>query len=417
MKNTKKILYEQLLKIKPAEKEQEELKNKTKDFIKKLEKSIKAKKIRADVFVGGSLAKGTIIKKEKYDIDIFVRFSKEYEDKEISGILDRVLGKAGLKAKKVHGSRDYFQVKRGKIIFEIIPTIKISKPEQARNVTDLSYFHVNYVKKNIKKRKKLAEDIMLAKSFTHSCGCYGAESYIQGFSGYALELLVIHYKGFLNFVKAVSKADKQIIIDPVRFYKNKQEILLEINESKLQSQIIFVDPTFKQRNALAALSAETFSKFQESCKKFLKNPSARFFEKSEINKKNFNFPLQARTNRQKGDIAGSKLKKFYDFLAKRIEGYFIIKNKEFEYDENKNTGEIYFNLKRKDKLIIEGPPVTSVENLTKFKKKHKKAIIKKGKAWSVEKNKLTEKKFLQDFRKKYKKVIKEMGICEIKIMK
>ena len=255
MKNTKKILYEQLLKIKPAEKEQEELKNKTKDFIKKLEKSIKAKKIRADVFVGGSLAKGTIIKKEKYDIDIFVRFSKEYEDKEISGILDRVLGKAGLKAKKVHGSRDYFQVKRGKIIFEIIPTIKISKPEQARNVTDLSYFHVNYVKKNIKKRKKLAEDIMLAKSFTHSCGCYGAESYIQGFSGYALELLVIHYKGFLNFVKAVSKADKQIIIDPVRFYKNKQEILLEINESKLQSQIIFVDPTFKQRNALAALSA------------------------------------------------------------------------------------------------------------------------------------------------------------------
>jgi len=284
---TKKILYEQLLKIKPAEKEQEELKNKTKDFIKKLEKSIKAKKIRADVFVGGSLAKGTIIKKEKYDIDIFVRFSKEYEDKEISGILDRVLGKAGLKAKKVHGSRDYFQVKRGKIIFEIIPTIKINKPEQARNVTDLSYFHVNYVKKNIKKRKKLAEDIMLAKSFTHSCGCYGAESYIQGFSGYALELLVIHYKGFLNFVKAVSKADKQIIIDPVRFYKNKQEILLEINESKLQSQIIFVDPTFKQRNALAALSAETFSKFQESCKKFLKNPSARFFEKLEINKKNF----------------------------------------------------------------------------------------------------------------------------------
>jgi len=74
-------------------------------------------------------------------------------------------------------------------------------------------------------------------------------------------------------------------------------------------------------------------------------------------------------------------------------------------------------LKRKDKLIIEGPPVTSVENLTKFKKKHPKANIKKGKAYSVEKNKLTEKKFLQDFRKKYKKVIKEMGICEIKIMK
>ena len=58
-----------------------------------------------------------------------------------------------------------------------------------------------------------------------------------------------------------------------KFYKNKQELLNSVNESKLQSPIVLVDPTFKERNALAALSQETFLRFKESCAKFLRNPA------------------------------------------------------------------------------------------------------------------------------------------------
>ena len=42
-----------------------------------------------------------------------------------------------------------------------------------------------------------------------------------------------------------------------------QEILLELNEAKLQSAMVFVDPTFKERNTLAALSLETLDKMAE----------------------------------------------------------------------------------------------------------------------------------------------------------
>ena len=51
-----------------------------------------------------------------------------------------------------------------------------------------------------------------------------------------------------------------------------------MNSSKLTSPIILVDPTYKQRNALAALSEETFEKFKQASKKFLKNPSIKYFE-------------------------------------------------------------------------------------------------------------------------------------------
>jgi len=407
----KKILKEQIELIKPEKEISEKINKITKDFCEDLRKKLKRKKIKAEVFVGGSLAKNTLIRKDKYDVDIFVRFDKKYQDKEISRLLEKVLEKA----RRIHGSRDYFQKSEGKIIFEIIPVVKIPKPEQARNITDLSYFHVSYITNKIRKNKKLADEIRLAKTFCYSQNCYGAESYIKGFSGYALELLVCYYGSFLKFVKAV-RDKQQVVIDPAKFYKNKQETMLELNESKLQSPIIFVDPTFKERNALAALSLETFNKFKQICNSFLKNPSEKFFEKqnieNELKKKYKDLIItEVKTSKQKGDIAGSKLKKFYDFFIRKAEKNFDIKVNGFEYIENKNMGKIYVSLKQKNEIIISGPPVTAVEHLVKFKKKHRKCFIKKGKVYAKEKT-LSFSRFLENLKKE--KAIKEMGITKIK---
>lgn len=409
----KEVLLKQAILIKPEEKELEKINRETEKFVKELKNKINKNKIKADVFIGGSLAKDTIIKKDKYDIDIFVRFDKDYKDNELS----LILGKFLKKAKRIHGSRDYFQVRKGKIIFEIIPTVKIAKPEQARNVTDLSYFHVSYIRGKIKKNRKLGDEIRLAKSFCYAQDCYGAESYISGFSGYALELLVSYYGSFIKFIKAMDK--EKIILDPKRFYKNKNEVMLELNEAKLQSPIVFVDPTFKERNALAALSLETFEKFKKSAKEFLAKPSEKFFEKQDLEKqlkkkyKNL-IIIKAKTNRQKGDIAGSKLKKFYEFLIRKLERYFEIKNKDFLYDEIKNTGKIYLVVKEKKKIIINGPPVNAVEHLVRFKKKHKSCFIKKSRAYAYEKS-ISFNKFLSELRKD--KAVKEMGIIKIGLNK
>lgn len=402
-----RILERVLEKIKPGEKERGKMEKRTQEFVDKLEKKIKKSKAKAEVFVGGSSGKGTVVKRKKQDIDIFVRFG---EEKDISKLLEKSL--AGFRKKKIRGSRDYFKVKFKGLSFEVVPVLKINKPEQAKNITDLSYFHVSYIKNKLKKNRRLGGEIMLAKSFAYAQDCYGAESYIRGFSGYALELLLCKYGSFINLVKGIVKLklgeDEKLVVDLEKHYKSKQEVMEEMNEAKLASPIIFVDPTYKERNALAGLSYETFYKFQNACKKFLKNPSIRYFERNAVDAKRYNFVLKAKTSKQEGDIAGSKLWKFYLLISRELEKYFFIGKNEFEYDDKK-TGNYYFKIKKKKQITIEGPPVIAVKNVVKFKRKHKKVYVKGGKVYAREKG-ISIDRFLSNFKKSNKKRMRDMGI-------
>jgi len=159
------VLKEVLFKVKPSKQEIKEIESHAVNFAKLLERQIKKLKINAEVFIGGSVAKKTLIKKKNYDIDIFVRFDKKYEDIEISNLTEKILRGLRLKFSIIHGSRDYFRVGVDKksIFIEVIPVIKIKNPREARNVTDLSYSHVNYVKKQVNKNKKISDEIALAK--------------------------------------------------------------------------------------------------------------------------------------------------------------------------------------------------------------------------------------------------------------
>ncbi|MFH1711436.1 MAG: nucleotidyltransferase domain-containing protein [Nanoarchaeota archaeon] len=401
------ILEKQISKIKLNEGELEIINSETDEIINEIKKSLKKRKIKAEVFLGGSLAKGTLIRKKDYDIDIFVRF---HEDKNISERLSSVIN-----AERVHGSRDYFRIRKKNILFEIIPVLKINKPEEAKNITDLSYFHVGYVLNETKKNKKLADEIMLAKCFCFAQRCYGAESYVKGFSGYALELLVSHYGSFTNFIKEIIKEKIPIVIDPKKFYKDEDDVLNQLNESKLQSPIVFVDPTYKQRNSLAALSNETFEKFKQACSDFLKKPSEKFFEEKKIDEKKFNLVLEASTDRQEGDIAGSKLLKFSRLVSSKLERYFKIKNEDFDY-LGKRAGRLYFKIEKRKDIIYSGPPINKPERLLSFKQAHKKVFIKNHVAFAIEKS-ISFKEFFSKFLKENKKVMKEMGITKLKIIK
>jgi tRNA nucleotidyltransferase (CCA-adding enzyme) len=412
MANIKKILQEQRELIKPSEETLKTIKKVYLEVSKELEGKLKAKKIKAQIFLGGSFAKKTLMKKDKYDIDVFVRFENNKDINKLGGMFGE--------ARKVHGSRDYYELIKENVIIEIVPVLKIKKPENAENVTDLSYFHVNYILKKIRKNKKLADEIRLAKTFCYGQNCYGAESYIQGFSGYALELLICHYKSFLKFIKTIanSKEKEKIIIDDNKFYKNKDEVLRSINQAKAQSPIILVDPTFKQRNASASLSKETFEKFKNSCKKFLKNPSNGFFKPSSIKKKFEKHKdvktISVKTNKQKGDVAGTKTKKFFKFFMRELKKEFLIKKADFEYDEEKNIGYFYLVIDKKKDEIRKGPHITKVENLANFKKSHPGSYIKNHFAFAKITHNMSFDKWFEDFLKNKKKIIKEMSVVDVR---
>ncbi|MBA7658614.1 hypothetical protein ES703_66573 [subsurface metagenome] len=426
-KKINSILTEVLEKIEPPKKELEIIKNSLKEFLKKFEKRLKALKINAEVFVGGSFAKNTMIKKDDYDIDVFIRFPKDkkYTDIEISKLTGKIL-KGFVNVSIIHGSRDYFRVKISPSFFiEIIPVIKIKNLREAENITDLSYSHVKYINKKLKS-KKMLDEIKIAKAFCYANHCYGAESYIRGFSGYGLELLIYYYGSFLKFVRAMSRAEDKIIIDTEKQHKNKQTILMDLNSSKLNSPIILIDPTYKQRNVLASLSEETLKNFKKVCKEFLKNLGIKAFElkktdlekiKRDSKKKGYEFILiEVKTNKQMGDVAGSKLMKFYKHLSNEIEKFFEVKNKGFNYNGKKSARD-FFVVKNKKEILIRGPGISDEKNAKKFKKRHKNTFIKSGKIYAKEKIKFNIEKFIEIWKKKNKKRIKEMYINELKVVK
>jgi len=427
------ILKQELEKVKISAEELEYLNYLANKTIEVIGDKIRRAGIDASLFLGGSLAKNTILRKKNYDIDLFVRFNKKYTENEIKKYLKKIVKRLKIagqrtKIKRVHGSRDYFKVifKKNKNIYvEVVPSLRITKPEQARNITDLSYFHVNYIKKKFKRSKKLADEILLAKSFCHGQKCYGAESYIRGFSGYALELLVVYYGGFKKFLSEVVKAKEQIILDGAKHYKDKQEILDTLNPTKLKSPIVLVDPTFKNRNAARALSKETFNKFKSAARKFLENPSEEFFveKKADINVmrekakefKGLFAVFEIKTKKQPGDIAGTKLLKFSKFLGREIKKHYDIVLQEFEYGGVKN-GWVFFVLSHRGKTIVEGPPIDKTGAVQNFKKKHPIWYLEDGRIKCAITTDITIKEFLKKFKKTYKRTIKQMSIKKVRIV-
>jgi len=130
-----------------------------------------------------------------------------------------------------------------------------------------------------------------------------------------------------------------------------------------------------------------------------------------------------RTDRQEGDIAGTKLKKFSKFIKDKLRKYFVVKVEEFEYDGEKGA-EVYFILKSLKEIDLIGPPVKSdnkrlMKSLDKhiraFKREHDKIYEKFGNLYAPFKVDFTGKEFVKGWVKKHKKQMKDMGIIELKI--
>ncbi len=419
------ILERVLEKITPSEEKLKFMDKNLNSFLEKINKRIKKVGLDLEVFVGGSFAKKTLIKKKTDDIDIYFRFNQKYSDDSLTKLTKKILKKIR-SVSVVHGSRDYFRVKINSwFYFEIIPVRKIKKIEEAKNITDLSYSHVKYIRKKVKS-KKVIEGIKLAKAFCYGSRTYGAESYVHGFSGYSLELLIYHYGGFMKFLQEIVKKRKdKLIIDIEKHHRNKQRILLDINSSKLESPIILIDPTFKKRNTLAALSEETYEIFRKAAKEFLKNPSEEFFKVKKIDFKNIKndaekkgkefLLIKTRTKKQEGDIAGTKLLKFSKHLEYEFKKFFELIDSDFEYLDNQE-GISYFVLKRKNEIVSCGPSINDKKNVLKFKEEHPRTFIKEGKIYSKRKINFSGKEFLAVWGRKNQKKVKEMYISKLEII-
>ncbi len=353
--------------------------------LKELQDELKRKGFDADVMLGGSAAKGTFVK-DDFDCDIFIRFSKNYEDHKISYYLGQAL-KIFDGIQKVRGSRDYFQGNIRGIDYEFVPVRRISNVSEALNVTDASPLHVKWMENNIKNNPGLPDQIILTKLFCKAQRIYGAESYIKGFSGHVVDILVTYYKTFDKLLSGSLTWQVETVID-VEGHGTAEVI----NRSKINSLIV-VDPIQPSRNAAAALSIDCMETFKRRASEFLDGPSSDFFEKKETTPdylkslagENDLFLLEVIPLKGKEDVVGAKLLKIFEYMKKKIESNdFVLIDCGWEWGK-RDFAFIWFITKpgelAKEKLR-EGPPLKEKKNAQKFMEKHKDYFVKDSRLYA-----------------------------------
>ncbi|MBI4983169.1 nucleotidyltransferase domain-containing protein, partial [Candidatus Woesearchaeota archaeon] len=209
------ILTQILTQIKPSTEERKRFELTITSFISKLNSKLK----EAKAILGGSGAKDTWLS-GSHDVDIFVQFNyikHASQSERLPNFLEKCLKRAfpSQKIKKLHGSRDYFQLHFEGIDFEVIPILKVNRAESAKNITDLSPLHSKWVNKHT---QPLKDEIRLTKQFCKANRLYGAESYLGGFSGYVLEILIAYYGSFKKLLQASQKWKEKEVIDPESYY-------------------------------------------------------------------------------------------------------------------------------------------------------------------------------------------------------
>lgn len=350
----------------------------------------------AIVELGGSLAKNTYLNGD-HDVDVFVRFSQEIPDAELSDRLERILRHGFKTVERVHGSRDYFHVIEGAFVFEFIPVVNIGSWREACNVTDMSPLHVEYVTRHVLERPWLVDDIRLTKQFCKAAKVYGAESYIGGFSGHVIDLLNVHYGGFRKLLAAAAAWPAKVVLDPERHYEDP---LLALNTSKILAPLVIVDPVQPDRNSAAAVTEYAFKKFKEEARAYIaaapseqerffavrllripamrkEHPSARILT-VELT------PLQG-----KKDIVGAKCYKAYEHLLTQIlEHRFTLLASRWEFTPQRAT--IFFACKPgmlPPTIEVVGPPVHRTEDVARFQHAHKTTFTRDGRLYAIDRRK------------------------------
>lgn len=361
------------------------LKTDAKEFIAELQPHLSG----ARLILGGSLAKGTNLK-NNHDCDIFIAFSYDkHRTANISDIAQGFLEKAKLDFERIHGSRDYFQIQRDGMIYELVPVLDIKDSSYAKNVTDMSPLHVSWVKQHLEKQPELGNQIRLAKQFCKAARAYGAESYIGGFSGHVIDILVIHYGGFQKLLEASQFWKLRDVIDVEKYYDGKDPLSV-LNPSKIDSPLIVIDPILEDRNAASALTPEKFELFIAHAKLYLAGPAEDCFSITKLTAESFSQPvitLSVVPLADKGDVAGAKCKKAFEFIVQKgKEADFIFDIADWEYGEKQTV--FFFAVKNPElspTQLCMGPPSSMADSVSAFKREHAGAYEKDGRWYAEEK--------------------------------
>src|SRR5579864_3598389 len=173
---------------------------------------------KPEIVLGGSYARGTWLK-GNHDIDFFLQYPEDYTREKLESVAIRYATEAvqGYRVKLRYAEHPYVEAFAEDVRVNLVPCYKVA-PGQWRSAADRSPYHTKYISAKLDERLKL--EARLFKKFVKISGVYGAEVKIQGFSGYACEVLVMWRGPFLKTLEGLSKLKPKEIISLEEYDKD-----------------------------------------------------------------------------------------------------------------------------------------------------------------------------------------------------
>lgn len=267
-----------LERIKPKPEERREIEGRIGEFVELVRGVLRERGLDALVTIQGSFAHDTWLSGDR-DVDVFVLFPEGWTDEELKGKGFDALLEAARRAGNYqlrYAQHPYIRVKLGELEIDLVPGFNIKSPDSIRTAVDRTPFHTNYL--NSVLTDEMRNEIRLLKKFMKAIGVYGAEIRTRGFSGYAAELLVVHYKGFGKVLEAASEWRIPVFVDLL----NKRELFNSLRRKYPDSCIYIPDPVDPQRNVTANVSTRSLSTFILAARCYLRSPSEDFFTRAPL---------------------------------------------------------------------------------------------------------------------------------------
>ncbi|MEK6981958.1 MAG: CCA tRNA nucleotidyltransferase [Candidatus Micrarchaeota archaeon] len=328
----------------------------------------------------GSIAKGTYLR-QSTDIDIFLLFDRKKNKNEFEIVVRNCVEEAFPNERYEISYAEHPYIKlyyKGKKI-DVVPAYRIKNATEMASAVDRSVLHTKYIIKNLK--KDMVEEVLLLKKFLKSNELYGAQIRYEGISGYLCELLILKYKTFLNTLKNAQNWEEGTLLQLEKIDKKTE---IDRIRKKFNAPLIFIDPTDRNRNVAAAFSLNNFKIFKKLTKKFLKNPTKRFFDDPQTFEQKLAkmkakyehiYELEILKPDLNEDILWGQIKRSEKLLNNylRQNGF---KTLQSLIDVNENKIRIILRLKEKELSkfrIMIGPEIKRKEHLRDFKKAHAKS--------------------------------------------
>lgn len=254
---------EVLARLTPTAEERQNLQDAVDGLLERAREVMAERELPGTPSVQGSIAKDTYLA-GNMDIDLFLLLDPGLPPERLKDAAEDVGTTILEHPRKKYAQHPYLIGTWHGFEVDLVPAYGVAEAAMQMSAVDRTPFHTAWVQEHLDETGR--RRLRLLKGWCKGVGVYGAETAQGGFSGYLLEVLLVHlgsFKAVLAWFAAGSR--------PRRIAVGEDAVTDDV------SPLVVVDPVDPARNCAAAVTEETLETAGQAARAYQEAPTKRFW--------------------------------------------------------------------------------------------------------------------------------------------